>query len=403
MFREIPDETYEKAGRLIKAVSMPDAGGEDRALVDVVAGAALALEQGASNALYNTVPMKTAQLLRQGTNPWQFLHRSTARYLDEIEHNGDHVTLKDGSPNALRGVSFIVNNAKLQMTAHRVNGALKMRDLMPRLGEAELELFEEAKRDEGFAESLRHVEVGQYDRLDQDYQADLHDSLASPVLNPELREAVVEYAGHIDSARSIDASSVSRQFAENPWEMGFDPLNRDVLAKVESYYQTWDSKDLNEWEKQTLDEFAKLREFGAETGSGLATSWEINAAARALQDPRSAENDLALNVSRMVSDAGHQNEASARLIAGGHVNFRAREDDRAVAAGRYHEASEQAQDTLAMEIAGGALTSPIDRLRIEKVAGFVETEMSPTFDVKPEKSAANAMYAAAMASRQMGM
>lgn len=408
MLREVSERTYDEATRIINAAQQPKAGSADLDTSEVVAGAALALEHGAPHVLYETRALKAERLLQQGTREWRFFQRATANWLDQMSQ-GEAGFQDDFRPEPRKGISFVVNDVSMQMMADRISKAIEMPDLALGLSPYERPVYLNAKNDGVYAEMISEISAGNYSKLAESDRNDLFAAFAGPVQSEKLREAVIEQAGYIETLRVLDYTVAEREFDRKPWENHFVELKEESVRKVIDYYKEGKDDDLTKGEAHMLDEFAKLRQFEQakpvedDRMPWMASKQEVTAAARVLQDERSAQNPLSVNLARMVTDVRHQLRASERFYENNYRSEEAREDDRHVSMGNFHKVSEEAESILAGELSTGDLTTPLERLRIEKASGFVECEMNPKIEKQAGRSAVNAMYAAAMVHSQRAM
>lgn len=408
MLQTVSDQAHSEAAEIINAAQLPKAGNNHLDEAEIVAGAALALEQGAPHALWETRELNAESLLKQGSREWRFFQRATANWLDQLSQ-GEAGFREDFKPEPRMGISFIVNDVSMQMMADRVSKAVEMPDLAHILSPAERPIYLNAKHDGSYADMISEVSRGNYDKLPEAERGEMFAAFTSPVQSEKLREAVIEQAGYIETLRVLDHKVHEREFDRKPWENHFVELKPESIKKVMAYYDEGKDDDLTKSEARMLDEFAKLRQFEqAKPVEDTRMPWmvskqEATAAARVLQDERSADNPLSVNLARMVTDVRHQLRATDRIYENDYLREEARTDDQHVSVGNYHLVSEEAESILASELSTGDMTTPLERLRIEKTAGFVECEMSPKFEMQADRSAVSAMYAAAMVHSQRAM
>ena len=367
----------------------------------LIAAAALTLEKGAPHALYQSRETPAERYLLQGTREWRFLQGATAHYLAEKQGGNEAMQ------NPQSGLEFILNDARLRMTAARVSSAIEDSYLRETLTPLEDAVYLNAKDNKEMTAALERVRVGDYTALTETMQKEFHENLTAPVQGNELRTAMIEQLGNVVTSEHNDLMSEKALDRKKAWETHFREIDVDAQANSAAFFRGNDSH-LAQSEKEALRLFAHMR--GHEpsaSGRYDISAYEKRAAARFLDDhARGEAGTPTQSVKRMITDAQLQEEAAMRVIMNGpsfveeHGNIR-HGDDELVAAGRYDEASEPAQDILAFHLANASYTTPLQKLRIEATSGFIETEFEKDKSIEAKVTPEQSLAAQAMIASQM--
>ncbi len=402
MFRNVDDEHYGEAADIIAAAGdARKAGSVDMREASLIAAAALSLEKGAPHALYQSHATTAERYLQQGTREWRFLQGATAHYLAEKRGGNEDLAKPQ------EGLEFILNDARLRMTAARVTSALQLSDLRASLTPLEDAVYLNAKNDPKMTAALGHVQVGNYPALSDDMQKEFHENLTAPLQGKELRSAMIEQLGNMITSEHNDLMSEKALERKKAWETHFGQIDIDAKANANAFFRG-DHGSLSQREGEALRLFTQMRGHEPDdSGRYDVSAYEERAAARYLDDnARGEAGTVTQSVKRMITDVQLQEEAAMRVIKNGpsfveeHGLVR-QGDDEIVAVGRYDEASEPAQDILAFHLATASYTAPLQKLRIEATSGFVETEFEKEKSIEAKVTPEQSLAAQAMIASQM--
>ncbi|MBS7671422.1 hypothetical protein [Croceicoccus gelatinilyticus] len=397
MFREISDKAYGEAAETVEAARLAhlprDVLPEDAL---IVAGAALALEQGSPNEFALSYETEAMRYLHIGNREANLMQSAVAHYLDEKKQRGGPF---DTTREAM---SFIVNDVMIQSAAIRVDRALDNPDLIAQLrGPAEKQLYEEASRDSGMQETMSKISTGGFYRIPEEERAAFEALVSGPIPQKKLREAVVEQAGYVDDAIARADRSVKELGKAEPWARRF--IEVEQSNQLKAWHHLTKTEELTPAEGGALiDDFMKVR-----GPMGPANLLDAQTCGRFLQEREQMQMADASWLVRMSADWRHMFEATNRLSTANYQDCDTYRTDEEVASGQYHKLDEAPEAFIAFDLAAGHGVPPLERLKIERMTGFAECEfeIEKTRTQEPARKPLLAadLYAAGLAQSQMGM
>lgn len=210
----ISDETYGKAGDVIRAVS----GQGPRPEIEVmpgfeqmVAGAALALSEGAPSAFWDTRPSHAEDYLKQGSEEWRHFHVAVARVIDV--HSQDHQTFD--TPGDV--MTHMVADVMHQSVAKRMSLAIVNSDpvFLKALSPSSRDTVEYARDDEGLADLIRSEARGDYSQFDPESRREIANSLINGERVTAASQEAIQIAEkainhHVEALPEIERDRDSR-------------------------------------------------------------------------------------------------------------------------------------------------------------------------------------------------
>lgn len=224
----ISDETYGEAGAVIRAV----AGTGPRPAVEVmpgfelmVAGAAMALSEGAPSAFYDSRVSHAEDYLAEGREEWRHFHVAVARAIDVAR--GDPVHFE--TPGDV--MTHMVSDVMHQAHAGRMHRAIDNTDeaFMAGLSGSSRETVMYARLDQGVADSIRVEAMGHYDHLDEYGRREMANNLSNGVRVTAASRSAIEVAEtaidrHLERLPEIERERDSRL-------ADFQDFGRDLFPK----------------------------------------------------------------------------------------------------------------------------------------------------------------------------
>lgn len=234
MFNTIEDATYGRAGEIIDAVHSGTPKGSPGlpGLSNMVAGAALAMERGAPNALYEAHASKAESYVSRGSNEWRMLHRAVARVIDVDAR--DPARFED-SGDVLR---HIVADVSHQARHARLAGALDLPDLAPRVPVDMRDVLAKAAGRPELRAEITSRAMGAYHELSAaDQAATANEMKTGSALAPALSQEVRRITLAMDKAS--DESLYWDNMRSNPGRAGeaadaFRAIPVEAVTKVDA-------------------------------------------------------------------------------------------------------------------------------------------------------------------------
>ena len=397
MFEPIPDKTYEEAGRIIRAAESPDGTLlQHESLPNVqliVAAAAIALERGAPNLLYDAHDQEAQRYLQQGTTEWRLMHQAVAR---AIEQDRTGRTLFEEQSDLL---THIVSDVVVMAQARKLDFAIRTNDpnIDAGLPAPSLQTVELARRDAGLAAEIKQVSLGLYYNLDPTRQQAVDTDLKlGRLLGPELQRSVRDADGVLfDRAARAGLEEHRRDVDFGPNEPFFEAVRPEFIRRAGELASSPERSDIGRAVSIHVEYRGASNQFAAMTMvSGVDTDdpHALLARARMVQEASLGRTKLAPQemAARIEADRKVMEAADMELaIAEPGESQRYTDMDLGhIMMGAYHRLDRKHQATISEALDRAEGVSPLASMQMEMISRDIDTRArAPAVEAKRRMAA----------------